>query len=300
MITLDEFLALPTEEVARLVHATGPRVCVFPINGTRRWFMLEYGDREWDDPVEAYIDISGKRHIELYRLFFDHGIDTLLTPVFGTELLTTRGEKYMQQIGADGLARLATHPDFLAFYSECDVRVRFYGNYRAALAKTPYAYLSDIFDQAVEQTRTHTRHRVFFGVFANEATEEAARLSIEYYREHEKIPARKDLVEMYYGEHVAPVNIFIGFDKPSIFDYPLLATGEEDLYFTLAPSPYLSERQLRSMIYDHLYTRRVKEIDYTGMPPDEIQFMRDFYQENQMRAIGTGFLHGGIWYPELT
>ena len=41
MLSLNEFLGLPTEEVARLVHAAGSKVCVFPINGTRRWYLLE-------------------------------------------------------------------------------------------------------------------------------------------------------------------------------------------------------------------------------------------------------------------
>ena len=38
---LESFLQLPLEEAARLVRADGPKVAVFPINGTRRWFMLE-------------------------------------------------------------------------------------------------------------------------------------------------------------------------------------------------------------------------------------------------------------------
>ena len=115
--SLEEFLNLPTEEVAKLVRASGSKVVVFPINGTRRWFMLEYGDQEFEDPIAAYMDIAMQRHIELYKLFFDHGVDTLLTPVIGPEILATR-DGYMQKIGAEGLARLVTYPEFLSFYEE--------------------------------------------------------------------------------------------------------------------------------------------------------------------------------------
>ncbi len=36
---------------------------------------------------------------------------------------------------------------------------------------------------------------------------------------------------LYYGEYVAPVDLFVGFDKFCTFDMPLIATGDEDLYF---------------------------------------------------------------------
>jgi tuberculosinol/isotuberculosinol synthase len=111
-IDRDKFLNLPVEEVAKLVRASGSKVVVFPINGTRRWFMLEYGEAEFEDPVAAYMEIAMNRHIELYKLFFDHGIETLITPVIGPEILATRNE-YMQKIGGEGLARIATHPTFL-------------------------------------------------------------------------------------------------------------------------------------------------------------------------------------------
>ena len=55
------FHTLPRPEVARLVRAAGPKVCVFPINGTRRWFMLEHappsGQAEDQDLLsQAYLD----------------------------------------------------------------------------------------------------------------------------------------------------------------------------------------------------------------------------------------------------
>ena len=45
MISFERFLKLPPEQVASLVNAAGQKVCVFPVNGTRRWFMLEHADK---------------------------------------------------------------------------------------------------------------------------------------------------------------------------------------------------------------------------------------------------------------
>ena len=204
---LQTFLALPTKEVAAIVRASGSKVCVFPINGTRRWFLLEHGDKEWEDPIAAYMDITGKRHIELYKLFFDHGIDTLITPVIGPEVLATRSS-YMQKIGAEGLVRFSTHPDFLAFYKEYGVRARFYGDYRKYFANTPYESLSDSFDGLSETTKDNYRFRLFFGAFADNlnATQVVVDLAVRFFQEHGTVPTREQIIERYYGEYVDKVN----------------------------------------------------------------------------------------------
>ncbi len=297
MISIEEFLNLPTEQVAALVRAVGPKVAVFPINGTRRWFALEHAQAaHGNDPTTAYMDISQTRHIELYRLFFDHGVDTLLTPVFGSELFR-RGDDYVRRIGMKGVARLAQHPEFMKFYDEYGVRVRFYGDYRRQLAETEFASLIDVFDEATHRTRTHAQARLFFGVFASDAAESAAALAIDFFQKQAKVPTRREMVEMYYGEYVEPVSFFLGFDKLSAFDYPLLSSGEEDLYFTVAPSPYLAEKQFREILYDHLYTRRASEPDYAELAREDWDCMRSFYASHRESTLGVGELHGGIWYP---
>src|SRR5581483_552224 len=293
---LKSFLQLPIDKVAELVRADGPKVCVFPINGTRRWFMLEYGSQNWGDPVTAYMDIAGRNHIGLYRLFFDHGIDTLLTPAFGPDLLL-RGDEYVRRIGAEGLARLAEHPTFTSFYDEYDVRVRFYGDYRRLLRGTDLAHLSDVFDAATERTRDHKRFRLFFGIFANDATQAVAEYSASYFQAKGRVPEKRELIEMYYGEYVEPVDLFIGFDRFSAFDMPLLATGEEDLYFTVSPSPYMDEVQLRRILYDHIYRRRTPEPEYGNLSPEALEDLREFYIAHRKLTLCTCELLHGIWIP---
>lgn len=291
----EAFQSLRLAEIARLVRTAGPKVCVFPINGTRRWFMMEYPLSGEEDMASVYCDVAAKRHIELYRLLFDHGVDTLLTPIFGPDLLE-RGEAYAE-MATEGLALLATHADFLEFYNVYRVRVRFYGDYREFFGSTPYSYLADLFDEATARTLSHDRHQLFFGVCAQSASETIARLAIQYHAEHGRVPNQRKLIEMYYGEYVEPVDLFVGFDKFCVFDMPLVATGNEDLYFTVSPSPYLSERQLRDILFDHLYSRRGGEPDYSVMGPDDWAQMKVFYKANMDRTLGVGTKLGQIWYP---
>ncbi len=292
------FQNLPPEEVARLVRESGPKVCVFPVNGTRRWFMLEHAsaglERE-ENLAAAYVDVITRRHVELYQLFFDHGVTTLLTPAFGPDLIE-RGEEYMQ-MAADGWRRLFTHPDFLDFFRTYQVRVRFYGDYRKFLGRTPYAYLSELFDELTAKTLAYDQRRLFFGVFAHDATETIVELGVRYHAQQGQLPDKRTLIDLYYGEYVEPVDLFIGFDKFSAFDMPLVSTGSEDLYFTISPSPYLTAEQLRSILYDHLYARRGEEPDYSVMTPAAQNQMRNFYQLNCGRTQGIGVNRDGIWYP---
>jgi tuberculosinol/isotuberculosinol synthase len=298
MLPFEQFLQLNIEDIAARVKATGHKVCVFPVNGTRRWFMLEHADKIKTDFFEAYMEESIKNHVDLCEMLFKHGVETILAPVFGRELMR-RGDEYTKRVGMDGLVRTATDPHYRNFFEKYNVKVRFYGDYRDVLSGTEYEYaLKAIFD-LTEATKNNTAFRLFFGVFADETTETIARLSIEHYLANNSEPDKETLVRKYYGEDVPPVSMFIGFDKFSVFDMPLLATGEEDLYFSLSPSPYMTERQLRAILYDHIYIRRAPEPDYTKLPPEELDWLRAYYRSHQDQAFGVGTLKFNLWFPEI-
>ncbi len=297
MISFEQFLQLPTEDVAARVRASGQKVCVFPVNGTRRWFMLEHAGQIKNDFFEAYMDASIKNHVDLCAMLFEHGIEILLAPVFGRELMR-RGDEYTQRVGIDGLVRTATDPNYLQFFARYDVRVRFYGDYRDMLTGTPYEYALSSIYELTEATKDNQSFRLFFGVFADEFTETLSRLSVEHYLAQGSIPDKQTLIRNYYGEDLPPVSLFIGFDKFSVFDMPLLGTGAEDLYFSVSPSPYMTQRQLRAILYDHLYVRPTPEPDYTTLATEELHWLREYYRTNQDYAFGVGKLKFNLWIPE--
>jgi tuberculosinol/isotuberculosinol synthase len=298
MIPFERFLQLHTDEVSKLVQATGHKVCVFPVNGTRRWFLLEHGDEIGDDFFEAYMNTSIKNHVDLCTMLFEHGVETILAPVFGRELMR-RGDEYTQRVGIDGLVRTATDKNYRDFFEKYNVKVRFYGDYRDVLTGTPYEYALKSIYEVTEATKHHTAFQLFFGVFADEVTETIARLSVEHYLAQGSIPDKEALVRKYYGEDLPPVSLFIGFDKFSVFDMPLLTTGEEDLYFSLSPSPYMTTHQLRAILYDHIYVRPTPEPDYTKLPAEELNWLREYYRHNKDYALGVGKLKFNLWFPEI-
>lgn len=293
---LATFSSLPTEEIARIVQERGPKVVVFPINGTRRWFMLEHGDQNGQFSMADYMTITWNRQIDLYKLFFDHGVETLLTPIFGPELLS-RGEEYAQMI-KPGLLWINENQQLLDFYREYNVRVRVYGDTIRYLTGTPYEEALACFDELAARTADNNRCRLFFGVCAHDAAESVAEIGLNFYQEYGRLPAKEEIISAYYGEPLPPVDIFIGFDRPSAFDMPLIATGSEDLYFTVSPSPYMVQSMLRAILYDHLFSRPVSE-QYEAISTNYWHILKEFYKINRNHVLGLGNRSGdgSFWYP---
>jgi tuberculosinol/isotuberculosinol synthase len=295
MIPLERFLQFDTDEVAEIVRTSGTKVCVFPFNGTRRWFLLEHSNELHSQPT-AYVETTIQGYVRVYKMLFDHGLETVLAPVFGKEILT-RGEKYMTMIG-DSMKLLAQHPQFTSLYDDYRVRVRFYGDFRKEL-DLQHRHITEAFDQITEKTLRHDKHKLLYGVFATDAAHVVAELSIAYYQRHNRIPTRDELVKMYYGEELDKADLFIGFEKFAAFDYPLLQWGNESLYFTIAPSLYITQTLLRKILHDHIYQRPTVELDYDLLSEEERASLRNYYRRRRDDAYGVGHMIDGIWYAEI-
>lgn len=292
---LDTFLNLPTSAIVSIVCEHQLKTVAFPINGTRRWFLLE--QLSGNSPTIDYVQQMVNAHIEQYQLFFEHGINTLLAPIFGPDLLD-RGNEYTD-MAIRGIEELVKNPAFLDFYDTYQVKVRIYGDYRHFLENTAYAFLLDSFAELEERTAHHTQHRLLFGVCANDPVDMIADLTVQFYQAHQRTPTKCELIQAYYGDDIDPLSLFIGFDKFAMFDVPLVTTGNEDLYFTVSPSLYMNATQLREILYDHLFTRRLEETDYAELTEIDLTLMHQFYSANKHRTLGVGGrqTHGDYWYP---
>ena len=293
LLDRETFRSLPREHIARLLHLHRTEVVAVAVNGTRRWFLMEFGKLPENQPKQ-YLDAMSHTHIRLCKLFYSLGVTTLVMPVFGPEL-AGRGSRY-RELAAAGLNHLATDPALLEYYRAAGVCVRCYGDYCGYFENTTSAGLICLLDRLAKQTAGNGPHRLFLGVCADDATESVARLSVAYAQKHGKVPDKRTLVELYYGEYVEPIKMFIGFDQFCVFDVPLLTTGAEDLYFTVAPLPYLNEMQLRDILHDHLFARRTSA-DTASLESLDVEAMRRFYAANRHTTQGLGLRYGGVWYP---
>ena len=294
----EEFLNLPVEEIRELIQEKGGMVSVCPINGTRRWYQLEYPpDDSIADPIWDYIEVSARAHIDLCKLFFNLGLETLVTPIFDSVMLGRNAE--YARLAADGLMHMVEGEEFNRFYDEYDVRVRFYGHYEDCFRGTLLEPLGDKFAELTERTRHHNSYRLFFGICSAEEASIIITETVKFYEAFGRQPTQEELIARFYGEAVKPADIFIGFGKFSIFSIPLLSAGDEDYYFTVSPSLYLTEEQLRDIVYDRLFGRRGDNVSYGTMSPEDQRLMRRFYHMNIGNTLGVGDkqVHGHYWYP---
>lgn len=295
MMSFDDFLQLDDFCVAELMKEHKSKVCAFPINGTRRWFKLEYPEQFAGQSVEDFLRILWREHLRVYSLLFEHGVGTLLAPITGPDILA-RDASY-QRLIEPGLLWLCESEDALAFYEANEVRVRFYGDIEGYFGNTDYAHLIGHFEELMEKTAVNQGPLLLFGICAHDATESVAKIGHTFYQTHQRLPNKQEIVEAYFGTFVDSVDFFIGFDRLAVFDMPLVSTGQEDLYFTVAPSLYMDKVTLRTILYDHLYGRNVSE-SYQSKEQNS-NFMQNFYKLNRHHVIGIGqrSADGSFWYP---
>lgn len=297
------FQRLGRPEIAAIVRERGPKTAVFAAGGTARWFILNHLDG-WPGDMSywpGYLQQGGRQFLRIAQMFFDHGVRTLFTHAIVPGQLEGRDERYVSLALTSGMERLAATPEFLQFYQENGVRVRFFGDYRRELERLECEGTLARFDEVQDRTRTNDRHVLYWGFNSQEdRITPVLELAVEFYQRHGRAPSREEVVRLYYGEAVEPVDIYVGFNRPRTAGLmPPLLEGHADLYFTVGLSFDFSERQLRSILYDHLFARRGRHRDYAELPASAFAEMRSFYLLNQEGVTGVGrrYEPGAIWHP---
>jgi hypothetical protein len=267
----------------------------WPFNGTRRWYLIH---RRENPEANDYLTTIIRRQAELHRMVFVHGVGVIVAPGFGTELLT-RGSAYTHYI-LGGLLQLAEDAVYQEMFAT-GLQIRFYGDYEEVLNTPSLRPLLQACAQLTAATESNEGPLLLIGLFADTPHQTLARLSVEFAKREGYPPNRQQLIEAYYGLAVPDLDLYLGFAQPSLFDVPLLTTGEEDLYVTLAPSPSLTEKQLREILYDHLVTRPTAEISYESLSHEAQEALAEYNKRYSGATLGIGRIDPltGIWNPIL-
>jgi hypothetical protein len=272
------------EQRAASVLDRGPHTVVFPVNGTRRWFALKARNETGEDYRTSYPKAVACELRRLLGLFFDNGVQTLVIPVYGGDLIE-RGADY-RQMAEYGL-RLLCNAEARALYRRKAVRVRFYGEYSDCLSKEILMEMESL----VQDTVDCNDHRIFYGICGDTPVPAIARAALEMGRPI----SHKEAVRAFYGEDLT-ADLFIGFDQPTAFDMPLIDRGGVDLYFTVAPSLYMDELLLRAILSDWRHSRE-QNASYEELRASQWEYMDRFYTLNRHSVMGMGKRRDGIWYP---
>lgn len=270
-----------------------PLVVGWPFNGTRRWYLVH----QWENPdADDYVTTMIRVQAERQRMLFDLGASAILSPCFGYELLS-RGQQYTYAV-LGALLKLDDEPVNQRMFEE-GVRLRFYGDYEQALDTPKLRPMLEACYKLMERTARNEGPLLLLGLFADSPHERLARISVDFAQRQGRPPDRDELVREYYGVDVPDLSLYIGFAQPALFDVPLITTGEEDLYATLAPSPEVTERQLREILYDHLVLRRVEDANYESFSGEAIKRLKEYSEIRREQTLGVGRIDTltGMWNP---
>jgi adenosine tuberculosinyltransferase len=293
---LAEWLSWRRAHLAQWVLAQEqPVVMGWPFNGTRRWYLLH---RRENSTAGDYVTTTIRRQAEQHRLVFAHGVSVIVAPHFGRELLQ-RGTSYTQTV-LGGLLKLGDDPINQEMV-DAGLRIHFYGDYEEILDTPVFRPMLDACASLTAATASGDGPLLLIGLFADAPYPKIARLSVAFAEKHGRAPDRQDLIEAYYGLAVPNLSLFVGFSQPALFDVPLLTTGREDLYATLAPSADLTEKQLREILYDHLVTRRIADDNYEMLPDGALAALAAYYERPRGMTVGIGRIDSltGVWNPLL-
>jgi hypothetical protein len=303
-ISKEEFVALPAEEITRIVKQKGkPKVGIFVPDGNRRMTMALTGlSEDSEDFYPEYVRLFTEKFMENLKVFFSHGLDTLIVPLISPTILN-RSQKYIN-LAINGLLQVLVKSNkWLHFYRENDIRVRTYGDLeplRGTQCQKGIQWVEEI----KTQTSHHKTHALFYGFLSNSMKGmESVNLAVEYYQLHRRKPTCPEMKEMYYGENLAEADFFIMSTKIAGAGAlpPFISSKKTEMYFLLAPGVVgLTRETFREILYDLLYCRPNCTIKkYGDNDLKVIEVLKKYYFSDESIVLGPGKRVGHFWVPGI-
>jgi hypothetical protein len=296
---------MSAEKISSIVKETGiPRVGVLIPDGTRKIGVICYSmDCESPDFEKNLFRKVNEDLMTVANTFFEHGLHTLFVPCLTNGNLK-RDKDYVENAVNIGLQFILKSEPWLNFYREHKIRVKIYGDINL-FEKLGYNHVLKWVEDIQEETAQNDRHVLFFGLGCSNREENDRIMdhAIDFYRVHNRKPSREELVNWYYNGPVDEVDFFI---RPTIIrdsdvQPPLISGVKTQMYFPIAPFPFLDKNGIREIFYDMLYTRTISmgfdnEI-LNGLNPEESEIVKDYYMKNRSVIFGVGKRIGDFWLP---
>jgi hypothetical protein len=276
--SLDEFLAAPAEQVARVAPAT----VIYTQGGTRRSAALAGISPQSDD----YARWSREHMITCAGLLFRLGTQHLFMTAISSNQLAEVG-RYRERI-VDWLDWGLARAEALEEWRRRGWRVRLVGS--GSLPE-----LQAIAERLCEATPPEWTHTMWWYVSSAPDAHWAELLAAA---QRAQARTQKEAIRALYGEDIPPATLYLSFGKPLVTPdvVPLLMAGDMQCYWTQRPGYTLDERTLRHILYDYAYLRRTWSQDKSARY-DNVIAQQSLWERSLV--LGLGRRLAGFWYPAL-
>lgn len=274
--TLEEFLAAPTAEITSVAPAT----MIYGVGGTRRHAIFE-GIEPWSD---EYISWARASTVQSAELIFRHGVQNLLMVALVPSNLK-EVNRYQKQLFAKAQWVMAG-TESLTDYARLGWRVRLLGAEHVPELQTTAQLLRNV-------TPAQSPHTFYWSVVTDEESPWRMLLTAA---QRSQATTRAEVVRALYGEDIPPATLYLAFGKPAIsLDIiPPLLIGNIQCYWTQQPGYTLTEKQLRTVLYDYAYLRRTWREEKLDRAKAALAD-RPAWEEGPI--LGLGMQLGPFWYP---
>lgn len=274
--TLEEFLAAPLEEVAKVAPVTA----VYGAGGTRRRAVFE-GIEPWSDEFVKWARI---RIFSRINMLFCHGIQNLfvttLTPDNFREV-----NRYQDQL-FERTHWFIAGTEALADYERWNWRVRLVGAENLSVLSNTAQYLH----AATPEKRLHT---LYWNVVP---TNDSPWQQLLAAAQRSQVQNRTEVIRALYGEDIPLITLYLGFGKTTILPeiVPPILMGQVQSYWSQQPGYTLTETQLRTILYDYAYLRPTWREEKLERAKEAIVHRHAW---EQGPILGLGMRLGPFWYP---
>ncbi|MFN8493245.1 MAG: hypothetical protein U0350_36950 [Caldilineaceae bacterium] len=274
--SLEEFLAAPVEEIAKVA----PTTMVYAPGGTRRQAVFQ-GIEPWSDDYVAW---ARRRTLEQVELIFQHGVTNLIVIAFTPGNLK-EVDRYRAQL-FERAKWVIAGPESLAQYTEARWRVRFLGT-------DSVPELRETANKLKRETLTASKHTLYWhGAPDSESPWQELLAALC----QKQVKTRSEAVQLLYEEEIPPATLYLAFGKPmvSLELIPPLLVGQLQCYWYQQPGYTLTTELLRKVLYDYGYLRQTWQEEKLERAKQALA-QRGAWEEAPF--LGLGLRLGPFWYP---
>jgi hypothetical protein len=274
--TLEEFMSLPIDEVAKIAP---PSVCFAPSGTRRAAAMLGIDPRS-----DQYVKWASSEELRCIDLLFQYGVKNVFAPIIVANNLT-QDYSFVDRI-LDLARELITSDPYFDLYKRQCLSARL-------LCDDRDTKLSETAHDLQVGTEANSSKRLYWII--SKTPSDILDLSIRKSRLH-GANSQKDAIRATFGAYIDPITMLLSFGKLMVNGQivPLALMGDLQCYFPQRPGYTLDDHSLRTILYDYAYLRPTAHYPKGDRAIEATKYANVW---ESAPTLGLGMRLGGSWFP---
>lgn len=277
--TLNEFLTIPPQEVAKVAPAT----MIYAPGGTRRQAVFK-GIEPWSD---EFLQWARNCLFSACETIFYYGVQHLILPFIipGNLREVNRYRAALMERAIWTVNGAESRSD----YKRLSWTVRLLGS-------ESFAEFKNVAEDLRTNTINQPQHRLYW-LAVRDADSPWQELLTAVQQAQAK--TRAEAIYALYGEDIPPATLYLATGKPMVsFDLiPPLLLGQLQCYWSQQPGYTLTQAQLRTILYDYAYLRPTWREEKLERAKEALAHPKEW---KEGPILGLGMRLGPFWYPAPT